>query len=128
MENKEEVEDYGEITIGYGTAKEGKLKIKDFISANYLDNRKVDIIGVEDGSVVLQIENYPGSGRSPKQNMRVSQESFAALVFTINLYLRAKNTDINDFLKSAVPDDSGRVTYSCSDNLKPKDNEEKENK
>lgn len=105
---------YGTITVGTaGDSKE--LAITDFIRAQYVDHRLISIVGIEDGSTALLVENPESSGRATSQNMRLSKESLIGLLSTIMLYYSLKGINLEAELKAASAKD--KIEYSGSDNL-----------
>lgn len=105
---------YGTITVG--TAGDSKqLAISDYIRAQYADHRLVSVVGIEDGSTVLLVENPESSGRATSQNMRLSKESLIGLLSTIMLYYSLKGINLEAELKAASTKD--KIEYSGSDNL-----------
>lgn len=94
-----------------------QIEIADFLQAQYADHRLISVVGLEDESIVVSVENPTSSGRNPVNNMRLSQASFMGLLSTIHLYLSAKGFDLEAHLKTAVGKEN--IEYSFSDNIKP---------
>lgn len=105
---------YGTITVG--TPNDSKqLEILDFIRAEYTDHRLISVVGIEDGTTALLIENPESSGRATTNTMRLSRESLIGLLSTIMLYYSLKGIDLEAELKAAAKKD--KIEYSGSDNL-----------
>lgn len=107
----------GTITIGAGTDSPQQIEIADFLQAEYLNHRLISVVGLEDDTLLVSVENPASSGRAPATNMRLSQESFLGLLSTMHLYLSAKGFDLEAHLKEAAGKE--QIDYSYSDNLSP---------
>lgn len=111
--------DYGNITVGYGKVDQHELKIIDYVRSLYINERFASCVKLEDGSYCISIENITSTGRNPQNAMWLSEESFVGLLANCLLYLQIKNLDVTELLKKAVK--NGSIEYSVSDNLTPLD-------
>lgn len=114
----EEKEDYGSVTIGWGKSDQRELKIIDFVRSEFKDNRMAQCCQLEDGTYCIALENYESSGRNTVNIMRLSEESFMAVIANITLYAQIKGWDLVDMTKKAL--DGDVIKYNYSDNLSPK--------
>lgn len=108
---------YGVATVGYGKLDQREIPITEFVSANFKNNRLINVVKLEDETFIISVENPPSSGREPQQNMRLSLESLIGLVTTLLMYQDMKGMKYLDHLQNAVND--GQISYNCSDNLTP---------
>lgn len=95
-------EDYGHATVGYGTPKERKIPIIEYLQAEYTDNRIISVSELENNEgFIIAVENIGSSGRS-SQKMFLSRESFIGMISTIMLFFTKKDVDFDKLLKEAV--------------------------
>lgn len=117
--DEQQPETYGEITcVGDKPGEHKKLKILDFYQCEFKDHRLISVLGIEDETIVVGVENPPSSGRAISQTMRLSMESFVGIVSSMLFYLRAKGYTEDKFTKlieEAVA--KGEMHYSFSPNL-----------
>lgn len=116
MKNK-----YGEITVGYGTDREKKIPIKDYIQSQFKDNRSIIVSQLEDDSYFIAVENLISSGREPQSVIRLSEESLVGVISTLFIYFGSKGMNFEELLKKSVEDNKDKIDYRFSDNLKPID-------
>lgn len=114
---KDEKDDYGTVTVGYGKPDEKEIPIVEFIKSTYKDDRIVSVAKLEDDTYVLSVENVTSSGRNPQNTMRLSKESFIGLLSTALLYLNVKGEDMIELTKQSI--DGNMLRYHLSSNLKP---------
>lgn len=105
---------YGKITVGYGTPEQAQIPIKDYVAAFFGEDRAVKVAGIEDGTIALSVINKPESGRS-SQSIWVHEESAIALLMTMHLYFLAKGVDIHELLNGATSGEG--IGYEYSENL-----------
>lgn len=119
----EEKKDYGQSTLGYGTPQEHKLDIIEFIKADFIDNRLISVVKLENENFILSIENPESSGRAPKQQMLLSKESTIGLVSTLLLYFNKSvgEEGFQKLLEESVA--RNEINYAMSDNLKKEEDE-----
>lgn len=108
----------GKITVGIGSDKR-ELEIADFVQAYFQGNRVVSVCTLEDGSILLSVENPPSTGRAAQANIWLSKESVMGLMTTLILYFGCKGEDFEDLFRSVV-NSNDMVDFSYSDNLTPK--------
>jgi hypothetical protein len=106
----EEQEDYGEVTLGYGSLEQRKSKIKSFLQAEYKDHRLITVCNFEDAFGLI-IENPQSTGRS-NQNMHLSKESLVALLSTAIMYLEMSGMDMQELIKQSTNGDNVQFSYS----------------
>lgn len=97
-----------------------ELEIIDFLKARYADDRLISIMGIEDDSVAILIENPPTSGRSNSNQMWLTKESLLGLLTTTLLYFSAKGENLHELVMGAAVE-GGQISYTYSDNLKQVD-------
>jgi len=107
---------YGKITVGYGTKEQRELEIKNFVQANFIDNRLINIAEIEDGSYLIAVENPQSTGRATQVSIWLGKESFIAVLGTAHLYLSAKGEDSGRLLQEVTVNND--IQFSFSDNLK----------
>jgi hypothetical protein len=112
-------ENYGTMSIGYGSSKQQEIALLDYVRADFVDHRLVSIMTAEDDSIILAVENPATTGRAPQNLMRLSQESFVGLITTSLLYLSAKGLDLGVLAEQVVKNQ--QIVYQYSDNLQPAD-------
>jgi hypothetical protein len=122
MKNK-----YGEVTIGYGTDKEKKIPIKDFLQSQFKDNRTISVSQLEDESYIVAVENLVSSGREPQSTIRLSEESLVGMVSTLFIYFGSKGMNFEDLLKKSLENNKDKIDYRFSDNLSKWDSESTKN-
>ncbi len=106
----------GKITVGYGSAEQKEIDILDFVQSTYKDNRVITAAGLEDGSMLISVENPASTGRAPQANIWLSKESVLGIISTCFLYFGSKGENIESlFLRSLK--DKEIVEFTCSDNL-----------
>lgn len=115
MNNTEQQEYYGEVTIGGGGQLQRKAKIKSFLQAEYKDHRLITVFQFEE-AFGLSIENPESTGRS-SQNMHLSKESLVALLSTAIMYLEMAGMDIRELLNEATKSDNINFSYSKDINV-----------
>ncbi|WP_336716312.1 hypothetical protein [Chryseobacterium mucoviscidosis] len=111
MEN----ENYGKVTVGFGSPEQHELEIKDFIQADFKDHRLISMAKLEDESFLLSVENPPSSGRATQQAIRLSLESTIGLVSTVMLYFNKKGLDMDSLIQQAV--ETYEINFSISQNI-----------
>jgi hypothetical protein len=105
----------GKITVGEEGQKK-QLEIIDFVQAQFKDNRLIAIAGIEDGTLVLSIENPLSTGRSGQTNIWLSKESALGLMSTCFLYFGCKGENIEKLFMDSVANND-LIDFTCSDNL-----------
>lgn len=118
MTRKKEVSIRGKLTVGVGGSSR-ELEIIDFVQAYFLNNRVVSVCSLEDGSIVISVENPPSSGRAAQSNIWLSKESVIGLMTTLFLYFGCKAEDIESLFRKTV-ENKDMLDFSYSDNLTPK--------
>lgn len=111
----EKEKDNGKVTVGYGTPAQHDLKIKDYINGIFIDDRLVSVLELEDDTIVLSVENKESSGRNPRNHMRLSKESFYALVSNCQAFLEAKMDEFKGYNEKVSV--SGEVRCMASDKI-----------
>ncbi len=112
---EEDKKSKGHITVGFGTFEQTEMGISDFIRANFKDNRLITMGEIEDGTYFISIENPTSTGRVPATTIRVSKETFIAMISASFIYWSSKKENLGDMLKDCV--DSDHIHYTFSDNL-----------
>lgn len=115
--SNEEAKDYGSVTIGTGTPTPVQVKIESFVRSVWKDNRVAQCIKLEDGTYCIAVENLQSSGRNPSNTMRLSSDSFIALMVNVHLYAEIAGIDLIGMAKESIKGDD--IQYEISDNLKP---------
>ncbi len=116
MENNK-THKYGTVTIGAGGPGQKELEVINYVQSKYTDNRLVAISELEDGSYTLVVENPQSSGRATQAAMRLTKESFIALIAGSFLYFSCKNENMTAMMEEVAT--KGLIDYSFSDNLQP---------
>lgn len=118
MDEKRQADDegYGVVTVGYGSSQQQELKIVDYVRSSYKDHRVASCCLIEDGTFLISVENLQSSGRNPTNNMRLSKESFAALLSNCILYMNIKGMDVESMVRESMNGEN--IGYHFSDNLK----------
>lgn len=106
----------GKITVGLG-ADQREVEITDFVQSTFKNNRIVSVAGLEDGGMVLSVENPPSTGRATQANIWLSEESVLGLISTCFLYFSSKGKNVEDLFLNSV-NNSDMVDFVYSDNLK----------
>lgn len=103
------------IKVGVGTPTERLLEVKDFVCADFVGDRTVEILKLEDSTVTVSIINPIDSGRDKKQVMLLTRESLIGLWLTMSVYLQLTDKPITDLITEV----SGGPTlsYTCSPNI-----------
>ena len=110
MDNYEKIK-----TVSIDEIKE--LPIMAYISFEYKNGRTAHIIELENDDIIVSIENTEASGRNPQQNMRLSRDSFVAVLSQMLLYAEKSNMDlISDLARIS----GETLNFVCSDNLDDK--------
>jgi hypothetical protein len=107
----------GKITVGYGSTDQREMEIIDFVQAKFKDNRFVTVGGIEDGSLVVMVENPASTVRNAQTNLWLTKESFIGLLSTAFLYFSCKGEDMDKLLMEALEKED--IDYVYSDNLMP---------
>lgn len=105
----------GKIIVGCGTAEQRELEIVDFLQAEFKGHRLISISQIEDGSLVVAVENPASSGRNTQATIWLTKESFVGMVAAAFLYFSAKGEDFGELIKAAVQRKD--INYTYSDNL-----------
>ena len=112
MENEKKApESYGEIVKPNGQ----KLQVTDYLQADYVDNRVISVSTIEDGSVLLVVENPASTGRNTTNQMWLSEESAFGLLNAMHMYYLAKGVNMEEAVKACVNDD--KINYRKTPNL-----------
>lgn len=107
----------GKITVGAKSAEQKEIDILDFVQSVFKDNRVITVAGLEDGSMLISVENPESTGRASHATIWLSEESVLGVLSTCLLYFGCKGEDIESlFLNSLRNKDMVDFTYS--DNLK----------
>lgn len=115
---EEEKEYYGEATLGYGSPKERKVKIEEYMAMNFIDNRRCSIMKlVDEEGYILSVENYKSSGRGVQETMFLSEESLYGIFSSMAIYFNQKKIDPKDAFTKIIEKDKDSITYDCSPNL-----------
>lgn len=102
------MEDYGTVETSEGT-----LKIVKFLQGKFVDNRIATVAELEDGSFMLVIENIKSSGRNPQQTMRLTRDSFKAILMMLTMYADAVMEGTEE-LKAVIGGEEFSFSYSMS--------------
>ena len=79
------MDNYGKIkTVSIDGIKE--VPIVAYISSEYKNGRTAHVIELENDDIIVSIENTETSGRNPRQNMRLSRDSFVVVLSQMLLY------------------------------------------
>ncbi|WP_216726121.1 hypothetical protein [Hymenobacter siberiensis] len=111
MNNEEQPVSYGEIVKPNGE----KLQIIDYLQADYVDNRVISVSTIENGSVLLAVENPASTGRNTRNQMWLSAESAFGLLNAMHMYYLAKGVNMEDAVRACAKSD--QVTYRKTPNL-----------
>lgn len=112
-------------TVGVGTPEERNIEIKDFLELSFKDSRTATVLELADEEgYLLMIQNDPNTGRNPRQEMWLSEASFACLLFSATTLLVSTGKDLNQIIselgntvnfKSSVPFISGKIELPNDD-------------
>ncbi len=107
----------GKITVGIGSGEQKEIEVLDFVQSTFKDNRVITTAGLEDGSMLITVENPKSTGRASQATIWLSKESVLGILSTCFLYFGCKGEDVQSlFLDSVQNKDMLDFTYS--DNLK----------
>ena len=104
----------------YGTVKTESINgiievpIVAYISSEYKSGRTTHVMELENDDIVVSIENTETSGRNPGQNMRLTRDSFVALLSQMLLYSEKSKMDLTSDL---VRLSGETLDFTCSENL-----------
>lgn len=110
---------YGTVTVGFGSPEQHDIEVQDFVKSVFAGDRFVHVSKLVDGTYCISVENLPSSGRAPQQSMRLSEESFGALMYSCMLYMQVKGMNVETLMTDLQRGSDGNIQYSVSDNLKP---------
>jgi len=105
----------GKITVGSGS-EQREIEISDFVQSTFKNNRIVSVCGLEDGSMVLGVENPPSSGRATQVAIWLSKESVLGLISTCFIYFSQKGEDVEELFTNSIQNDD-LIDFVYSDNL-----------
>ena len=96
---------------------EGKkqLAIVDYIQSAFVGGRIVTVAKLEDNTYVLSVENTVSSGRALQSQMRLTEESFLALISSCMLYFHHNDIDLKEKLQSIMTSEALNYTYTKND-------------
>lgn len=103
----------GFIEIENSQGKE-KLEIIDFIQSSFVGGRTITVAKLEDNTFGLSVENPQSSGRALQSSMRLTEESFLALLSSCMLYFNHNNIDLVEKLNKLI--NNKDISYTYSDN------------
>jgi hypothetical protein len=106
---------YGTVTVGTGGPQQQDLEVINFVQSKYTDNRLISISELEDNTFMLVVENPASTGRATQSAMRLSKESFMALIAGSFLYFTCKGENMSQMMEDLAT--NGLIDYSFSDNL-----------
>ena len=107
---------YGSIIIGPNTGNQTEEIIEDFFKARYHDGRLITLCKIKTGYYIV-VENPVSSGRDPQQKMLLTEESFMALMLSMNLFVHGLNIDTFELLKRTVERDKVEFESSVEINI-----------
>lgn len=112
----------GTVTVGAGTPGQREIGILDFVQCFFKENRVITVGTLEDGSMILGVENLKSSGRAAQATMWLSPESVIGLVATISIYWNQKGLNVEQMLQSSLDRDD-LIDFRFSENIKSKGDE-----
>lgn len=107
----------GKAKVGAGTQQEKEMEIMDFVQAIFKDDRKVSIAKLEDGSMIISVDNPVSSGRCPSSDICLSEESVMAVMNTVLIYFLSKGRNIKELVRNSLS--SGDIEIKYSYNINP---------
>ena len=102
---------YGTLTVGTGGPEQRELTIVNVVRAEYADDRIISIMGIEDGTIIVQVENPSATGRNPQQSMWLSREILIGILCTTHMHLSSTGSDLMQLVKDAVGDETIRYSF-----------------
>lgn len=98
------------ITDDYGNVIR-KIEMTDMVRSVFSDHRLCSVARTEENTFVLVVENPESTGRHPRCQMHLSEESMLAIVNAVFLYYMHHDIDINEKMKSIVDSDTINFEY-----------------
>jgi hypothetical protein len=98
-----------EKNYGYADAPDGRLRIMEYVKADYTDGREAYVATLEDGTYVISIMNPDGSERMRIDSMRLTKDSLIAVLYAASFFWKHKQSDLMDGML--------RASISTSDNM-----------
>lgn len=98
------------ITDDYGNTLR-QIEVTDMLRSVFKDHRMCSVAKTEEGSFMLMVENPPSTGRHPKTQMHLTEDSMLALIQTIFLYYMHHDISINEKMKAIVDSDIIHFEY-----------------
>lgn len=99
-----------QITDGYHNIIR-EIEITDMVRSVYKDHRICSVARTEENTFVLAVENPESSGRHPKSQMHLSEDSMLGMVNAILLYYMHHGIDIDKKMQSIVNSDTINFEY-----------------
>lgn len=103
---------YPSITVGYGTPEQREIGVDDYVQAQFKDGRLITVMKLEDNSFMSVVENPEKSGRHPRQEIWLSEESFAGLMSVCWLLGAHSDFDMDAAVRLASEDKDIHYVFS----------------
>ena len=87
------------------------IEMTDMVRSVFSDHRMCTVARTEDNSFVLSVENPESTGRHPKSQMHLTEESMLAMVNAVFLYYMHHDIDINEKMQAIVNSDTINFEY-----------------
>ena len=88
-----------------------KVEMTDMVRSTFSGHRLCSVARTEDNTFVLVVENPESTGRYPKRQMHLTEESLLAIMSAVFLYYMHHNIDINEKMLSIVDSDTINFEY-----------------
>ena len=95
---------------GLGTRRE--IPIVDMVRSVFKDHRMCTVARTEENTFLLSVENPESTGRWPKADMYLSEESMLALFGAVCLFYTHYDIDVNEKVKELVGKDTLSYEFS----------------
>lgn len=87
------------------------VEITEMVRSVFKDHRMCTVARTEENTFVLAVENPSSTGRLPKSQMHLSEESMIALINCVFLFYRHHNIDIEQKMKEVIDSDTIHFEY-----------------
>lgn len=89
-----------------------QIEIVDYIQSYFVGGRTITVAKLEDNTYGLAVENPKSSGRALQSSLRLTEESFIALLSSCMLYFHHNNIDVVEKINSLINNEALNYSYS----------------
>lgn len=97
----------GIVTVLSENREKEELEIVSAFQGTFKGDRRMTILKTESDTYVFQVRRPHESGEIIEQDMHLTKESFAALVFAMHIFMEEERLDINELADLCTDDESG---------------------